>query len=356
MEEGAVVYWWKAEGDIVVEGDDLVDIETAKINNVFESPASGVLRRIVAQPGETLPVGALIGVLAEPSVGDDEIDAFVTQFQMEFVPEDADGDGPRLLELSTLAVGDMSIRVGRGGTGDGAPVVLIHGYAGDLNGWLFNIEALIADRRVIALDLPGHGGSSKTVGDGSLATLADAVVAVLSALQVSEAHLVGHSLGAAVAARVAIDAPASVRSLTLISPAGLSASAVSEPFLTGIVEAQRAKDLKPVLEMLPADPGLVTREMVDDILKFKRLDGVEEALAILRDRLVDGADAAGLRADLAAIPTALVITSDKDQIVGPIDAADLPAGFRLVMLEGAGHLPHLERASEVNDLLLEATR
>lgn len=356
MQEGAIVDWWKAEGDAIVEGEDLVDIETAKINNTFESPASGVLRRIVAQSGETLPVGALIAVLAEPSTADTEVEAFITEFQSTFTPSEEGDDGSEVLRLSTVEAGGFSIRIGRGGPSEGVPVVLIHGYSGDLNGWLFNLEPLIADRPVIALDLPGHGASSKDVGDGSLSNLAAAVLATLSALDVAEAHLVGHSLGAAVAARAAIDSPDRVRSLTLISPAGLSTTAVSEAFLTGVIEAQRAKDLKPVLQMLPGDPDLVTRDMIDDMLKFKRVDGVEEALSILRDRLVEGADAAALRADLAAIPAALVITSDRDQIVGQVDPADLPASFRVVVIEGAGHLPHLERSAEVNALLVEATR
>src|SRR4051794_26591826 len=176
MEEGAIVGWSKAVGDNVTEGDDLVDIETAKINNVFESPGAGVLRRIVAQPGETLPVGALIGVLAEASATEAEIEAFVAEFQATFVPTAEDADSPALLNLSTVEAGGFSIRVGRGGPAEGTPVVLIHGYAGDLNGWLFNIEALTARGPVIALDLPGHGGSSKDVGGGSLKALAEAGV------------------------------------------------------------------------------------------------------------------------------------------------------------------------------------
>lgn len=57
MQEGVIIDWWKAEGDRVAEGEDLVDIETSKINNVYESPVSGLLRRVVARAGETLPVG-----------------------------------------------------------------------------------------------------------------------------------------------------------------------------------------------------------------------------------------------------------------------------------------------------------
>ena len=80
MQEGAVVEWIKPEGSPVKEGDDLVDIETSKITNVCESPAAGILRKIIAQPGETLPVGGLLAVLAEADVPESEVDAFITEF------------------------------------------------------------------------------------------------------------------------------------------------------------------------------------------------------------------------------------------------------------------------------------
>jgi pyruvate dehydrogenase E2 component (dihydrolipoamide acetyltransferase) len=353
MQEGAIVDWWKSEGATVSEGEDLVDIETSKITNVCESPAAGVLRRIVAQPGETLPVGALIAVLSDADTPEADVDAFIADFQASYVPPAADEEGAEALALSTVEAGGRTVRIGRAGSGEGTPVVLIHGFSGDLNNWLFNIEALSAVAPVIAIDLPGHGGSSKDVGDGSLKTLAETVMAALEALGVSEAHLVGHSLGAAVAARLAADHSGFARSLTLIAPAGFSATPVSEEFLTGVVDAQRARDLKPVLEMLLADPALVTKDMIEDVLKAKRVDGVEEALGLLRDRLVDGADAEALRGDLANIPSALVIASKADRIVGPPDEGALPPGFIVSWVDGAGHMPHLEKATEVNGLILE---
>ena len=356
MVEGAIVDWWKAEGATVAEGEDLVDIETSKITNVCESPVAGVLRKIVAQPGETLPVGALIAVVADAGASDADVEAFIADFQSSFVPPDADAESAEVLKISTVDVEGRTIRIGRAGAAEGTPVVLIHGYSGDLNNWLFNIEALAAEAPVIAIDLPGHGGSSKDVGDGSLKTLADAAAGALDRLGVADAHLIGHSLGAAVAARLAIDHTGLARTLTMIAPAGFSATGVSEDFLTGVIEAQRAKDLKPFMEMLLADPAMVTKDMVDDVLKFKRTDGVEEALSAIRDRLVDGADAAALRGDLAAIPAALVIASRADRIVGAPDESSLPAGFTVVWIDGVGHMPHLEKASEVNALLTAAIR
>jgi len=354
MQEGTVVNWWKEEGAEIAEGDELADIETSKITNVYEAPFAGTLRRIVAQQGETLPVGALIGVVADESASDAEVDAFIAEFQANFVPEEVDEAGGGLA-LSQVEAAGRSIRIGKAGEGDETPIVLLHGYSGDLNNWLFNLEALAASAPVIALDLPGHGGSSKDVGDGSLAVLASAVSAALDELKIAKAHLIGHSLGGAVAARIAADRPERIASLSLICPAYLPGTVLNEEFLTGIAEAQRARDIKPFLEMLFADPSAVTRDMTDDMIKYKRLDGVEEVLAAIRDRMVAGDDGRALASDLANISGPVhVIASKGDQIVGIPDKSALPANFKLHEIDGAGHMPHLEKAAEVNALLLAA--
>jgi pyruvate dehydrogenase E2 component (dihydrolipoamide acetyltransferase) len=82
MEEGTVDSWVIAEGDSFSAGDPLVTIESSKLSNDLEAPFDGTLRRIVAQAGEELPVGALIGVAADPSVPDSEIDQFVSEHQV----------------------------------------------------------------------------------------------------------------------------------------------------------------------------------------------------------------------------------------------------------------------------------
>ena len=356
MQEGKIVSWWKPEGSEIAEGDELVDIETSKITNVYEAPAGGKLRRIVAQEGETLPVGALIAVVAAADVSDDDVDAFIREFQASFTPGEDVEEGAGALKVETVEVGGRTIQFGRCAGGEGAPIVLLHGYSGDMNSWLFNIEALAAQHPVIALDLPGHGGSSKDVGDGSLATLSGVVSDTLTVLGVTRAHLIGHSLGAAIAARFAADNPNRIASLVLICPSSLPGSRISEEFLTGIAMSSRARDLKPFVEMLFADPSIVTKDMIEDMVRFKRIDGVEDALLRLRDRLVDGQDAAALAADLTRIPVALVIASKSDDIVGALDASTLPPGFKVTWIDGAGHMPHLEKSAQVNALLTEATR
>ena len=67
MEEGALTSWLVAEGAQVGKGQEIAEIETSKIANVFESPASGTVRRLVAKEGDVLPVGSLRAVMAAPS-------------------------------------------------------------------------------------------------------------------------------------------------------------------------------------------------------------------------------------------------------------------------------------------------
>lgn len=90
MSEGVVAEWHVAEGDNIKAGDDIVDIETSKIVNTVTAHTGGILRRKVAQPGATLPVGALLGVLAAADVSDAAIDQFIQSLAgSDAVMEDA---------------------------------------------------------------------------------------------------------------------------------------------------------------------------------------------------------------------------------------------------------------------------
>lgn len=79
MEEGTLNRWLIEEGDRFTLHQEICDIETSKISNVMEAPFEGVLRRKVAVAGQTLPVGGVLGVVAEASVSDADIDAFLAQ-------------------------------------------------------------------------------------------------------------------------------------------------------------------------------------------------------------------------------------------------------------------------------------
>lgn len=97
MTEGTLTQWSVREGQSVNKGDPLLEVETDKIVNTVESPAAGILRRIVAPAGEVRPVGALIAVLAEQSVSDEELATFIAGFRgasLRLADEAAGADGP----------------------------------------------------------------------------------------------------------------------------------------------------------------------------------------------------------------------------------------------------------------------
>ena len=76
MEEGTIVQWLIKVGESFQSGDSLVEIETSKTVNELEAPFAGTLRHIVADTGETLPVGTLIGLVADTEISSEELEAF----------------------------------------------------------------------------------------------------------------------------------------------------------------------------------------------------------------------------------------------------------------------------------------
>ena len=78
MVEGTITTWNKSEGDAIAKGDEVFEMESDKIVNVWDSPVDGVLRRVLVPAGDAHPVGALLGVIAGASVADSDIDAFIT--------------------------------------------------------------------------------------------------------------------------------------------------------------------------------------------------------------------------------------------------------------------------------------
>ena len=90
MTEGTITGWHFAVGAPVAKGAPLLDVETEKIVNVVDSPGSGVLRRILADQGATLPVGALVGIIAGATASEADIESFRQNFRaavLSFEPE-----------------------------------------------------------------------------------------------------------------------------------------------------------------------------------------------------------------------------------------------------------------------------
>jgi pyruvate dehydrogenase E2 component (dihydrolipoamide acetyltransferase) len=353
MEEGALTAWLVQEGAEVEKGQEIAEIETTKIANVFESPAAGKLRRLIAKQGDVLPVGALLAVLAPATVSDADIDGFVAGFVVES-PKDADAAGA-IAERRMESSGRTLVFKAAGTETGGTPVVLIHGFGGDSDNWLFNIEEIAKARPVYALDLPGHGKSTKTLADGGrLDELAGAVVDLLDEAGAEKAHLVGHSLGAAVAFQTLSAHPQRVASIVAIAPVGLDGK-VNATFIEGFVAADKRKDVKAALQLLFADPELVSAQMIEGVQRFKRLEGAKDALrSIAEKNLPSGRQAPDFRALVNQSRAPLMIVwGARDAILDPGAAKTLPSSVQVLLLDGIGHMPHMEAASAVNEALIQ---
>jgi pyruvate dehydrogenase E2 component (dihydrolipoamide acetyltransferase) len=347
MKEGKVGRWLIDQGAQVQPGDELLEIETDKILGSLEASASGVLRRKVATEHSVVSIAGLLGVIADAAVPDPEIDAFIADFQARFVPEEAEREasGPT---PETIDIEGQSLCYLRRGEG-GQPAVLLHGFGGDFNNWLFNHEVLAAHRAVYALELPGHGGSSKRVGSGTISEFAMAVARFVDALDLPRVHLAGHSMGGAIAIQFALTHPRRTASLTLVASAGLGPDIDGE-YIEGFIRASRRNELRPQIEKLFADPKLVGRQMVEDILKYKRLDGVEPALRTIANRFFpEGRQAILLRDRLGELSMpVLVIWGSNDRIVTVSHAQGLPQNVMTQILPESGHMVHMEAAAQFN--------
>ena len=353
MTEGKVLGWLKQEGDSYRAGEELLEIETTKITNVFEAGEPGTLRRIVAAAGATLPIGALLAVAAPASVPDAEIDAFVAGF---VAPEPAAQDAAEDSALAPrdIEAGGRRLRVLDLGGGDrGRPrfcwctALAPTSTAGCSPSrcsprpgarWRSTCRGMAARRRRSAPAMPR--------------TLAAAVADALDALGLERVHLVGHSMGGAIAIALAGRRPERVASLTLIAAAGLGPE-INGAFIDGFVRAGRRREAQEVLALLVHDPALVSRAMVEDVLRYKRLDGVAAALeTIARAWFPDGRQALDLRPALGAlsVPVQLIWGSD-DRIIPLAHAEALAGKLPVHIVDDAGHLPHMEKSGEVNRLI-----
>lgn len=353
MKEGTVTAWLVDVGTEITAGMPILEVETDKLANAVEAPDPGLLRRKVAGEGELLPVKALIGVMAGSDVSDADIDTYIAAYVTPAADDNGEDAGPA---YQYVEVDGIRVRYARKGASEGVPVLLIHGYGGDLDNWLFNIDAVGEKAPVIAMDLPGHGQSGIKLPGTTLAAMAKFVTNFLDAIDVPRAHLVGHSMGAAIASQIALDNSKRVASLTLIGSAGLGPD-INSAYTEGFAKAASRRELKPVLEMLFADPGLVNRQLVDDLLKYKRLDGIEPLLTSLGDSLFANgkqSEQPGLKlpASSSAMPI-LVIWGKDDRVIPVSHAANAPTGSTVEIFDKVGHMAQLERANDVNRLIIK---
>ena len=225
--------------------------------------------------------------------------------------------------------------------GNGPPLLYLHGAVGQ-KGWAPFLDRLAQQFTVYAPYTPGYGEAS---GLDHIADLTDLTVyhlALLDALGVDRAHVVGHFLGGMIAAEMAAFSPPSVDRLALVSPAGVW------------------RDEEPVADLLALNADELSERLTATPEGTASLDGVADALA--RDRMQDIAAAGkflwplpdrGLhrRAYRIKAPT-LILWGEQDRINPPSYAADfqgLIAGSRTGTVANAGHLLMLEQPDAFAD-------
>lgn len=253
----------------------------------------------------------------------------------------------------------------------GDPVLMLHGVGGWAENWRETLPAVAASgRRAIAVDLPGFGESEPVPGaryfDPADAFYASFVRRLLDALDLERAHLVGSSMGGAVAFVAAVCAPSRVRSLTLVAPGGMGRDmpafmrALSMPlsFLLGRLPAPRAAARR-VLRSCFHDTRLIPAALVTEVEGYGRAS-FPEFLRVLRSVGTLG----GVREELrhAWISRAhehtgpiLLVWGREDRILPVAHAAAVHAiapHAELHVIERCGHLPMIERPDEFQALLL----
>jgi abhydrolase domain-containing protein 6 len=261
----------------------------------------------------------------------------------------------------------MSLRAGRfripalvgGPAHDPVPLVLLHGFSDTKDSFVDVARVLTRTRRVVLPDLPGFAEASQHLDHrytipGIAAVLSEA----LREHAPAGAHLVGNSLGGAVAAHLGLEHPRWVRSLTLISPAGVRMPVPSamqrhievghNPFVVR-GEDEFLAFMRFVLERMPFLPGPVARVMARELvarraMNTKILDEIVEDDLDLTERLPE-----------IEVPT-MILWGDRDRLI------DLSAGrvyhraiprARLVVMHGIGHCPQVEAPRATARRILE---
>lgn len=248
--------------------------------------------------------------------------------------------------------------------GAGAPLLLLHGFTGRGASWEAHAPALARRFRLVVVDLPGHGRTPARDPEAmTVERTADDAASILARLSAVPAHVLGYSLGARVALRLAVTHPAAVDRLVLESPsAGLDGEAERA--------ARRAAD--------EARAARLEREGIDAFVDAWEREPVFASQGALppsraaRQRAIRlAADPRGLAASLRAAGQGAMeplhgrlasVRAPTLVIAGALDAtgrdrAALVArgipGARLAVVEGAGHAPHLEQPAAFRRLALD---
>jgi pimeloyl-ACP methyl ester carboxylesterase len=253
--------------------------------------------------------------------------------------------------------------------GEGEPIVLIHGITGSSEQWLGAMETLTDQFTVVAPDLLGHGESAKPRGDYSLGAYATGIRDLLVGLELPPATIVGHSLGGGIAMQFAYQFPERCSRLVLVSSGGLGAEVNPLLRAASLPGSELVLPLLTHARLLGAGTavgrglgrlGLQAGTDLAEIARGYASLGDPETRAAFIHTLRSVIDPWGQRVDatdrlyLASRMASLIVWGERDKII-PCEhgrsAHEAMPGSRFELLEGVGHFPHLERATQFARLL-----
>ena len=251
--------------------------------------------------------------------------------------------------------------------GKGPPLLLIHGLLGYSFSWRFNLPVLARRFTVFAPDLPGTGFSERVPGlECSMAAIAGRLLRFLGSQGMERFDLLGTSHGGAVAIMLAAEAQGSVRRLILVDPAHPWSH--PRPVLMRLLRRPAGAGLfrlllpgiklthEHYLRRMYGDPRRISPgTLAGYAAPLADRGAYDYALSIVKSWGDDMRQVELALPRIADIPT-LLMWGSRDRVIAPSSAAQLQRQFRncrLVVIEGAGHLPYEETPEEFNRTVLE---
>ncbi len=260
--------------------------------------------------------------------------------------------GGQALQLSAAA-SRLTLKTLKNGIG--TPILLLHGFGGEIAAWRQLVMSVTTTNPMIAVDLPGHG-SSPVAAKAGFVGLVDEVAATLRSLG-GEFHLVGHSLGAAIAVALSAHAGIVVKSLTLIAPAGLGAT-INGNFISGFLSARSEAALAAQMRRLVYDSKNIPASLVGATFAARQASDIVQTQGQIAESLFEGSTQLfSIRNELVNFKgPCRVILGRRDIIIPPAETElAVPAHAALHRVE-AGHMPFLEEAALVSRLIVQSVR
>jgi len=239
--------------------------------------------------------------------------------------------------------------------GHGSPVLLVHGLGSSCQDWEYQIPALAAHYRVIAVDVRGHGRSDKPRERYSIPGFSADIEALLDHLHLGPVHLVGLSMGGMIGFQLAVDQPQLLKSLTIVN----SAPEVKIKSLDDFKQFAKRWLLARLLPMETIGKALGKNlfpkpEQADLRHKIAKRWAQNEKRAYLAS--FSAIVGWGVQEKLSRIscPT-LIVTADRDYTPVALKQAytDLIPGAKMIVIEDSRHATPLDQPKVFNQLLLE---